>query len=480
MSARLCTRNVDFNVTELDVHNGSMNKIQLQTFSLAALVLCGCGKETQKSESCDLAAQTGCEDGLVCEAVVDGEPACFAPVRIEGTVFDLADHAAIAAATVVALDANGAAQTDVVRTDASGRYSLWVPTVRTQDGQPQMEPVTLRIAAAGYQPFPLAPRTALPIDVELVEGDAAIDNATTQVGLVALPSATGTVLQGSLGAKGAGALVVAEIDGAAVATAVAGADGTFVLFDLPAGDVMVSAYRQGVYAAPEAVVIKEDQDATLNITVAEATGSVSGTVNIVNAEGGAETSVILVLESTFEEQLSRGESPGGLRVAGVTGAFRFENVPPGRYVVLAAYENDDLVRDPDEGIAGTEIVHIEVPAQGEVELPQSFKVTGALQTVGPGVDELEKVTGTPELSWGDDSSEDGYELRIFDALGNLVYEDTEVPRMTGSETVSYSPEGVAFDSGMVYQFRVWSFRERNGGRTYISATEDLRGTFLVN
>tara|TARA_B100001750_G_scaffold234158_1_gene235163 strand:+ start:139 stop:243 length:105 start_codon:yes stop_codon:yes gene_type:complete len=31
---------------------------------------------------------------------------------------------------------------------------------------------------------------------------------------------------------------------------------------------------------------------------------------------------------------------------------------------------------------------------------------------------------------------------------------------------------------MIYQFRAWSFRERTGGRTYISATEDRSGVFL--
>ena len=40
-------------------------------------------------EPCNPQANTGCEDGLVCEEVTGGEPACFAPVVVRGDVFDL-------------------------------------------------------------------------------------------------------------------------------------------------------------------------------------------------------------------------------------------------------------------------------------------------------------------------------------------------------------------------------------------------------
>ena len=33
---------------------------------------------------------------------------------------------------------------------------------------------------------------------------------------------------------------------------------------------------------------------------------------------------------------------------------------------------------------------------------------------------------------------------------------------------------------MFYQFRVFSFRERDTERTWISATEDLKGVFFLN
>ncbi|MFT5356978.1 MAG: hypothetical protein ACI9KE_004205, partial [Polyangiales bacterium] len=36
----------------------------------------------------------------------------------------------------------------------------------------------------------------------------------------------------------------------------------------------------------------------------------------------------------------------------------------------------------------------------------------------------------------------------------------------------------SLEPGMVYQFRAYSWRERGGGRTYISSTEDLLGVFM--
>jgi hypothetical protein len=76
--------------------------------------------------------------------------------------------------------------------------------------------------------------------------------------------------------------------------------------------------------------------------------------------------------------------------------------------------------------------------------------------------------------WQDDSSEDNYELRIFDALGNKVFEDLAVPGVSGGDSVTVDYAGPALTPGMIYQFRVISIKDA----TPISATEDLKGVFL--
>ena len=207
-------------------------------------------------------------------------------------------------------------------------------------------------------------------------------------------------------------------------------------------------------------------------------GTVNGDLSFVNASANS-TSVVLVVESTFNAALARGEVPPGLRAFPVTGKYTFADVPAGDYIVLAAFENDELVRDPDESIGGTELQHVTV-AGAPVDVA-GFKITGALAVVAPGAEGPEPVTADITFEWADDSSEDGYELTVLDTFGVEVWKDTEVARVTGSATVTHAYAGDALAPGY-YQFRAVSWRDEKGaagGRTYISATEDLKGVFIV-
>jgi hypothetical protein len=360
------------------------------------------------------------------------------------------------------------------------------------------------VAASAYQPFPTYPRTALPIDLadaqEVEEpappagmtGDApapkvkvlVVEDAATDVALIALPgnvSGLG-IIEGMVDASDpGGVLVVAEQGGRSVSSAVSDAAGAFTLFNVPPGSTVVAGYRAGLNITPQTVTAKTLVQNVVLHAVTTGLGTVSGSVEIVNAPGGSVTTVILAVDSTFDPAAARGEVPAGLRAAQVTGAFSIVAVPPGTYVVLAAFENDNLVRDPDQSIGGTALVRVTVPDTGGAQsLAQSFKVTEALAVVSPGRDQIDKVSGTPTFTWADDSSEDGYEFRIFDSLGQKVFEDLNVPRVTGSANVTYTPEGLTLKAGTFYQFRVLSYKTGRHGsaRTYLSATEDLRGVFI--
>ena len=81
------------------------------------------------------------------------------------------------------------------------------------------------------------------------------------------------------------------------------------------------------------------------------------------------------------------------------------------------------------------------------------------------------------LEWEDDSSEDGYEIRVFDSFGEEIW-SAEIGSISGAETVTHTYAGPPLEIGMFYQFRATSFRERNGPRTAISTTEDLKGVFF--
>jgi hypothetical protein len=337
--------------------------------------------------------------------------------------------------------------------------------------------VTLRADAASYLTFPRAPRAAIPIHLDEATGDIAngdepeIENALTEVGLIPLADSDGL---GSVSGRvdserPGGALIVV-----AGATGIADSDGHYVVYNVPAGSAEVRGYLPGVNLEAQEVAVEAGGEVTaVDLDeVSEATAVVSGSVQIVNAPGGSETSVILVLEDTFNELTLRGETPPGLRMANVSGAFAIESVPDGDYVALAAFENDGLVRDPDTSIGGTEIVHLSVRGE-DVTLAEGFKVTEALGVVAPGADGIDAVSGTPTFEWDDDSSEDTYTVTLFDALGTQLWEQDGIVGPNGNAPATVEYDGPALTSGMYYQFRAVSIKDG----VPISSTEDLKGVF---
>jgi hypothetical protein len=419
--------------------------------------------------------------------VSDGSARCFGALVIRGIVLDATSDAPIASALVQAVDVNGAAVGTSAATGEDGSFTLSVPAIRNIDGVPVEGSYTLRAQAAGFQGFPTAIRPALPLDAAtaaLEDPGWVIDNALTTVKLLPLPGDTSNLgsISGSIVAeRKAGILVVGEGAGSGF-TGFSDAEGVYTIFNVPAGSYTVNGYASGVQLSAVTTTLTTGEIKTgVDLFESEQPlSTVSGNVQIVNAPGGSETSVVLAVESTFVEDAARGTVPPGLRVGNVLTDFMIENVPDGRYVVLAAFENDGLVRDPDQTIGGTRIVHIEVPdpATGNVvELSESFKVTGALAVTAPGADGPEEVfTSNPLLEWEDDSSEEGYEIRVFDAFGNEIFSE-EIGPVSGSVTVTHPYAGPAFEAGMFYQFRATSFREKLGDRTAISSTEDLTGVF---
>lgn len=450
---------------------------------VAGLIGCGGGGGGGKA-SCDPAENTGCEKALVCEAVAGGRGICAMPVILRGHVIALADATAIAGARVVALDVNGAPRSSVAVTDEGGAFELQVPHERNEDGTPLPLVVTLRADASGFQTFPSGIRQSLPIDttaVEAADGAYVLQGVPTEIGLIALPEGAGSAsISGtvSLPEGRPGVLVVAEKDGRG-RSAVADRDGHYRIFNLGAGNYTVTGYSRGTSFEAKSATVAEGSDLLLDLMPSgAATATVAGKVSIVNPGDGRATSIVLVLESLFDETTLRGESPPGLRAPdqgqapNVTGAFSIDGVPAGRYAILAAFENDFLVRDPDTSIAGTEIVRQTITAGQVLSLAVSFKVTGAINFRPPlGFAPL-AVSAAPTISWEDDSSEDAYELEVYNALGDRVWNHAE-PGYSGADpSVVYDGP---LDPGMYYQVKVRSLKDG----VPISQTEDLAGVFYM-
>lgn len=413
----------------------------------------------------------------MCESIPDGQTACFAPVTLKGTVVDAtASNKPVAGAHVVARDENGAAIANVAVTDANGAYALVVPAPRDAAGAPLGTTYTLRADAAGYDTFPGGLRVALPLDIRTAVGTPPVlDNAATTIGLYPRSGSDFGSISGIVKADHAGGvLVVAEGQGAH-GSAIADKSGAYTVFNVPGGAYEVRGYAAGLNLAPATATVNVGAETKgVDLTTAgDGLGAVNGTVSIVNAPGGSSTSIVLAVESTFGESLGRGEVPRGLRMPNVSGAFSITDVPPGKYVVLAAFENDKLVRDPDTSIGNTATLHIAV-AGAPVDAG-NFKITEALNVVRPGAVQVETAAAPVTFVWADDSSEDKYLVEVFDNFGTKVWSNDNVAGVKGAQNVTLPYGGPALTSGGYYQFRATSIK----ANVPISRTEDLLGVFVA-
>ena len=91
-------------------------------------VLAACGPA-----ECKLEDPSSCPREQTCEQVTGKKPLCFAPVVLEGKVFDLSNSAGIKGAQVLATDENGASAGPSVFSGEGGAYSLRVPSVRNDE-----------------------------------------------------------------------------------------------------------------------------------------------------------------------------------------------------------------------------------------------------------------------------------------------------------------------------------------------------------
>lgn len=448
--------------------------------AVIAMLVVGCGGD----DTCDPVGNTGCDDGQACERVQGGEPTCVAALVVVGRVFDLETNSGVSGARIVALDANGAATSFVATSGSDGSYTLPIPVTRTSAGAPaETFTLTLRADASGYLTFPAGVRPALPFDTAtavLTDGRYQIKSAVTDIGLLKLAAGGPAIgaIKGDVedNPTNASVLVVAEVNGVGY-TAIAGRNGEYTIFNVPVGAASVAAYARGHNYVGKTADVRAGATAEVDLDLSDAAAStVSGSVSIVNGQLGVATSVILVVESTFNATIARGEAPPGLRapepglVPDVNGAFSIAGVPAGRYVVLAAFENDHLVRD-ESGGGGTDIVHQEVVAGQDVTIGSGFKVTGSVDIVGPGASGPESVASAPTFTWLDDSSEDRYAVTVFDSYGTVVWESS-----TPKSVVTLPYGGPALEPGMYYQFRVASIKDPS---TVISRSEDLKGVFFV-
>jgi hypothetical protein len=436
-------------------------------YSLTVIgLLAGCGGGDAAKEC---TAGDPCSNGQFCESYVDTSGAthnaCFAPTLLAGKITDASTSAAIAGARVVAIDGDShAAVGPVSITDAMGNYSVRVTAPRMSGAEKQF---TLRVSAAGYQEFPSGIRIALPIAVSFTDpkGAATIDGPQ-DIGLSPLsPAPVGAIAGKVSGVQAAGVLVVVS-DGTHAYSTVSDATGDYVIFNVVDGTYSVTGYFVAVNYTPvnNVVVASARKDGVDLVASGQAGGVLTGTLSYVaGADTSITTSVVLRLQSTHEV-------PPGLQVAAMNAAaYQLAKVPDGTYEVVAAYPNDQLVKDPDPGQAGTS-TPVATFAGNTVDVG-SFKITDPVNIVGP--DANMTVSGTPTFSWVAYPQTDHYKVEVFDSQGTTIWSQDNIPRST---SLGYG--GPALQSGSYYQWRITSFAvAANTTARPISQSEDLRGVW---
>jgi len=439
--------------------------------------------------SCDPEAQTPCEGDKVCEPVFEEtNSGCFPRLRVAGKVFDLESdvYKPVEGASVVGMFTTGAS-TDTVKTDSLGNYEFFLKMLRDNMGKPvTKEAVTLSVSAMGYDPVPGILRPSLPITFENVTCSALFCNVQSGFLSIGLFPLDGSIprykINGKLSENKGGVLVVAECDASPCPISYTDKDGDFSIFNVPAGNYSIKAYvKDKNYSAESVAVVDKDVDGVELDLLETPLSTLSGAVNIVNAPGGSKTTIVLIPVSTFIESFSKGILAPGLRAPdygiepNVSGNYTITGIPDGEYFVLAAFENDKLVRDPDPNIAGTQVLKVKFPSGGtnyNVSIG-NFKVTEAIPIIFPGAQGPELITEPPLFQWTRDAGAKNYIVTVYTAQGTVQW--TKNVQKTDAATMSVQYDGPALNG--FYQWVVVSYSNLNAP---ISMSEDLLGIFYTN
>ena len=439
------------------------------TRHLAALVavmsLAACGTQ---SPVCIPATNANCPATLQCEMVSGSDdPVCVPPVVVVGAVFQSGPgEPPVANARVLLVDDTGVPAAPAATSRADGTFEIRVRASRAVDLRPLTARVALRVEASGYQVYPAAYRPAPSLDLSDAKlttlGDRfGLASADTDIALVVATTGgtggvSGTV---DLPATARPVLVVAEPkdspDGGGVS--LADSAGAYQVFGLLPGDYTVRALALGEAWTTEDVTLNvgERQEASLTRTTG-AGATVSGQVTF----PGGPTTVSLVVAETYDPAAPTAEIiAGSTRALASSGPFSLAGVPPGRYVVLAGFGQDGLVRA---------FAPVEVGA-ADVALPQPVTLSPALTLVGPGAAGPEQVTAAPTIAWQAQPNAVRYDVEVTDGRGVVVWS-----RQVTDVSVVY---GGPLSAGGFYQAHVTA---RDGVGAALATTEELRGVFFVS
>jgi len=402
---------------------------------------------------------------------------------ITGRVLRQEDSTAISGANVLLFDANTNSPVARVLTNVQGNFSFKAPsgiyylTAAAQGRIPSPplkggKPLPFQVSAGGIYPRP-------PIY---------LDADSTAVGAGGM---SGTVSVS--GSANRGGILIVAISGVMAYSTVTGADGFFILYNLPPGTYTLQGYKGGL--AQDTGVVSRTVSAggiIANVSMGMsvyAGKTLQGTITFLAGGTAKPTDVTLVNLLTLDP------IPGLQTMSDSSRNYILRGIPPGDYIAWASYFNDDNVMDPDRiQKFGLDTVSF-LPSDTAKTL--DLDVTNAISMISPTnpADTLYPATVTtltPTFKWNPYPSTQEYVVAVFDANGTRVWGGyntagviLHAPIPANTDSVRFNFDGSALmplKAGGIYTWKVYADQNPNSpGRvvTLISSSEDLRGIFKV-
>lgn len=396
------------------------------------------------------------------------------------TVVEADTETAIAGARVVVIDGDTGQPIDVLITDENGKASKVYNT----------GPLQLKVSSQGYDPSPAPGIPPLPVQI--------VKDQTTSITVDLFPitdgAARGTIsgtVTNTQGQPVAGALVVAvsAADGTTVVgSTTAGPDGSYILYNVPEGDVVLDTFIGGLnFDRTGTVTVVADTQTDQPLAAAGvAGGRISGHVSFL-AISGSTIDITLVHPGT-REVLPK------LRTY-TSGQYEISGVPDGTFDIVASLENDGYVLDPDS-VVKFGVPQVTIVAGGSIT-GEDFDVTGSIELTNPALKadgSVPELSDTPTFTWVKNSSyasATDYAIEVVDESGTTVWGGFSLNTSTGilepSVTVAQGNNpsivyaGPSLTPGRYYQLRVYArdVLDAAGNFKLLSASETLDGLFKV-
>jgi len=414
-----------------------------------------------EGESCD--ATMLCEGALVCEPAVAGGSICGVPFIVAGRAVDAASGLGVANATVLLIDEQELAVTDLVTTAADGRFEVTLSVARGAGGIPSdASKPTLRIDATAYASHPNLIEDALVVVPSTAA--RAVDSTsykTPESDVTARlvpynPGGTVHTISGRVTATTAsGQLIVAHGTASMRPTALSDRDGDFVLFNVPAGMHDVQAYRVGSSGTPLSVDVSSADATGVSLVTTTTTGSVSGTILFVSSPFPASVTMRLAVADGFVGAFLRGPFVPGVAVS-TSGSYSLTGVPFGDFVVVASDDNDGVIADPDTSL-GSSYPQVSIASSSNVMLGGTIRITPAVHLIDPAGPTTMQMGVTSPFRWTDVSGEQAYVVQIYDATGIQKFQSAALPPGSGEDQL-YQYTGGSLVTGLPYRVNVLALK----------------------